>query len=125
MSIAIMNEVRKSSPDRELLARGISLLEKTLPTETVTKAERLLIISQAQSKLGFLKDAAATLTRATSLVPGNVEVRHQHVRALIAAEDLVAARESARIGRQIAPTDQRFEKLIQVIARSIKFDGSL
>lgn len=125
MSIAIMAEVRKSNPDRSLLARGIGLLEKTLPTDNISKAEQLVLISQAQTKLGLLKDATAALTQATSLVPGNVEVRHQHVRALIATDDLVAARESARIGRQIAPNDQRFEKLIQAIARSIQSDGSL
>lgn len=125
MSFAIMSEVKKETPDRELLIRGIQLLEKSLPKENGLKGEQLALVAQAQIKLGLPKDAADSLTRATALVPSNIEFRHQHILALIAANDLVSARESARIGRQIAPNDQRFENLIQVIARNIQTDGKL
>jgi len=125
MRLTMASEVRKSTPDRQLLLRGIRLLGRTLPNETVSKAEQLTLIAQAQIRLNLFKDAAATLTRATAVVPGNVEIRYQHTRSLIAAKDLVAANESARIGQQIAPNDQRFEKLIQDIARNIQSDGKL
>jgi hypothetical protein len=117
---AVSIELRKTKFDRTLFIRAIELLGNPLPDGNIQRAAQLRLISKLQLKLGRIKDAAVTLEKASLLVPRDADIRFELATTLLATENLPGAREAARFGRQIAPEDPRFEKLIQQIAKKLE-----
>lgn len=113
-------EMKKANPDSKFLIQAIEDLKTNLPPENKSKSEQLRIAARIEHRLGRTSDCAKTLTLATTFMPSDIDLRHEHAVALLRDNQLAQARESARIGRELSSDKQRFEKLIASIATKIQ-----
>ncbi len=120
LRVAASIEIAKSDPDAALLARAVEELRRSLPSEVLQRASQLRLIAKIQNKLNRSDDAVATLQQATLIHPRDVNLRLEYASALLAVGKFDEAKEQARIGRQIAPSDSRFEILIHHIANQVE-----
>lgn len=118
LAAAAQAELGYAKPDVALLTRAISVLRQNPASDRTARVQQLLLISRIEAKRGKLREAARSVGEAVSLSLGNMDIRYQHVLALQAAGQLIEARTQARAGRQIAPTDTRFEELLKSLERS-------
>lgn len=118
LAAAAQLELGQAQPDVALLTRAISVLRQSPASDRAAQVQQLLLISRIEAKRGKLREAARSIAEAVSLSPGNMDIRYQHALALKAAGQLTEARAQARAGRQIAPTDTRFEQLLESMKRS-------
>lgn len=121
---ALSLELRRRNQDPALINRGIRILSDNLPTSSSEKAAQYRLIARLHASLGKLDLSAKALEMASLVVPRDADVRFDYANTLMLAGNLTDARDAARKGREIAPDDERFEKLIQSIAKKLE-EGSL
>ncbi len=112
LSIAASLELDKLEPDAALLDRAAQVLKRSLPLDSLAQMQQLRLVARIQSKRGQFDQAAQTLGMAVGVKPADCDSRVQWVVALQKAGKFAEARQQARAGRQIAPQDARFDKLI-------------
>ena len=119
MAIAAQQELLKVKPDIAILTRAVELLERSQPSDRTDQLKQLGLLARIHVKRGQLNRANEMLAKAILLAPGDVDTRYQYVLALRESGNINEARQQARAGRQIAPSDSRFEQLLTSMSRVI------
>jgi len=109
-------ELRKTTPDGVLLLRALQTLQTVQQEQVAARLHDLQLISNILHKLNRFDEQSATLQHALRVNPRDADLRFEYASALLRAGKPNEAREEARTGRQLAPEDARFDRLIQSIA---------
>ncbi len=80
------------------------------------KAYCLWLAGLAHLQIGQLDDAVKRIGEAVKLTPSNATFRLKLIELLRTADDSQAALREARLGRQINPTDSRYDRVIKQMA---------
>jgi len=120
---ALTLELRRRKQDAALIDRGIRILNTNMPLSSLEKTTQYMLIARLQASLGKLDLSAKALETASAIVPRDANIRFEYANTLMLAGNLTEARVAARKGREIAPDDARFERLIQLIAKKVEAGG--
>jgi len=120
LAIAAQQELSKNKPDVAILTRASELLERSRPTERSEQMQQLRLLARIHAKRGQPKLAAESLGKVIAISPGDLELRYQYALMLRESGNIHEARRQARAGRQIAPTDTRFDQLITAMSRGVE-----
>ncbi len=120
LAIAAQQELLKNKPEIAILTRAVELLEQSQASDRTDQLKQLGLLARIYVKRGQLNRANETLAKAILLAPGDLDTRYQYVLTLRESGNISEARQQARAGRQIAPSDSRFEQLLTSMSRVIE-----
>ena len=122
LAIAADRELGKAKPNTQLLVRAAQVIQRSLSSDSTERLKQMKLLARIHLKRGQQNLAAETLGKVIPLAPGDCEIRYLYSSALRSIGKLTEARQQARIGRQLAPADPRFE---QILAAMLESENSL
>lgn len=118
LSVAAAHELNSPKPSSQVLIRAITVIQRSLSDEPTQRLDQLKLLSRIHSKRGQHELAAQSLSQAIPLAPGDCDLRYAYAVALRSAGNRNEARQQARVGRQLAPNDPRFEQILDMTVGS-------
>ena len=112
VSIVAQQEIMKTAPNTAMLSRAVSTLQRNLPEDRDERIKRQTLIARIQMKREQFEQAAQTYASIILLAPTDLDARYQYAVSLRKSGNIVKARQEARNGQKINPSDPRFEQLL-------------